>query len=168
MSASIEFRMKTWPFYQSLTFLDEAADQGTRYCSTSYSSYDDDNFDIEQECTIPSSRQGENDEISLSSRSPVPCNLLKATTNAVPSALRKQTTRKGKPVKGFEEIATAMSALRDGDKDMDTLDVTGLMVTHKLRELQEVDADLCDEWKVKVDELILAMSRAKIEARSKK
>ncbi|VDO73460.1 unnamed protein product [Heligmosomoides polygyrus] len=28
VSASIEFRMKTWPFYKSLTFLDEAADQG--------------------------------------------------------------------------------------------------------------------------------------------
>ncbi|WKX95360.1 hypothetical protein Q1695_012088 [Nippostrongylus brasiliensis] len=126
-------RIKAWPFFDSLSYLDVILDQGPRFSSV---------CNTEQDVIVEFVKSSSTSTSTSRSRTP------------------QSKNGSGGPGQNTDAIASAIKSLRDSNEKMDAAKISGLKLTMTLTEMREKKPLEYAKWSVKTDEFMLEMTRA--------
>ncbi|VDP15266.1 unnamed protein product [Heligmosomoides polygyrus] len=140
-------KIKAWPYFDALAFLDPVFDQGTRFTSV-WEAVDvegDIEFEESSSASTPSSRP--------------------KTPQAPPSFCsvaelgRKDNPKVNHPRRSIDGLTSAINSLKESNAKMDRTDSICMHLRATLQEMKQTRPDLFAKWSIKTDEFILTMSR---------
>lgn len=161
VSANIAVKMKSWPFYEAMSFLSASAGQGDRFCTTfkvAQSANDDDDVDIFSDEAV--SHEGSLQGSQASSPSPPPTPSRERSQASTTSSWLP-TTATFTNIRPLREIAK-----KEGARKTKQLR-GGLTLASKLRTLRDLDPVSSEEWILKTEEFMIPLSRCIYELSAK-
>ncbi|WKX97239.1 hypothetical protein Q1695_013142 [Nippostrongylus brasiliensis] len=126
-------RIKAWPFFDSLSYLDVILDQGPRFSSV---------CSAEQDVIVHFVKSSSTSTSTSRSRTP------------------QSKNGSGGPGQNTDAIASAIKSLRDCNEKMDAAKISGMKFAMTLSEMREKKPLEYAKWSVKTDEFMLEMTRA--------
>ncbi|VDL77710.1 unnamed protein product [Nippostrongylus brasiliensis] len=176
-------KIKTWPFFDCMSFLDVILDQGPRFssvCNTEedvsvdfsrprYSSAckteEDVNVDFFRPCFSSECKTEEDviadfeESLSTSASSSKSRTPQSGNGSGGPERARKLSPR-SRPERNIDAIASAIKSLKDSHEKMDTTKISGMKLAMTLSEMREKKPMEYAKWTIKTDEFMLEMTRA--------
>ncbi|VDL84320.1 unnamed protein product [Nippostrongylus brasiliensis] len=143
-SESVE-KIKAWPFFDYMSFLDVILDRGPRFSSV---------CKTEEDVIVDFEESPSTSASSSRSRTPQSGN-----GSGGPERARKVPPRR-RPGRNMDGIASAIKSLNDSSEKMDPTKISGMKLAMTLSEMREKKPMEYVKWTIKTDEFMLEMSRA--------
>ncbi|WKX98605.1 hypothetical protein Q1695_013915 [Nippostrongylus brasiliensis] len=141
-------KIKSWMFFDALTFLDPIMDQGNR---VAVKVEDNENLIDLDEIQSPATSQS-------SSRSRTP--QAGSSFDAAENWTKDRSNRLGRKLEG---LAAAINSPKDSNARMDRADINGMRLAGTLHEMKESKPAIYPEWIIRTEEFMLQMTRALYE-----